>query len=118
MNNNSQLIGTRVLYKGFNFSVEATIRRVATSKFGVTEILLETDRGICMWRGLGETSPLPPVSIHDAVTVSDPDGNVYHGFVTQVVGEEISVFTEDETLVDCHRVHVVRVSRAAVQKVG
>lgn len=56
--NNQPIIGSRVLYRGWNFTMEATIKDSKRTKFGTVEVLLQPDSGFPMWRAAGDCKPI------------------------------------------------------------
>ncbi len=114
--NNQHLIGSRVIYTGYSFTIEATIIASKTEQRGsiaITEVLLETDAGIRMWRGLSETQSAPAVAVLDDVEVIE-DAATYYGTVVGIQGSSITVRTEDDEFIRCDASEVRRVLAKAV----
>lgn len=110
------LIGTRVLYRGFNFQIEATIAEVKPTRWGSLDVLLITDAGVRMWRSLADCTPVSiplAVDLFDAVEVVDPTGQHYYGIVVDVTATDVFIHTDNDELVECSKIYIRHIVPAA-----
>lgn len=119
--NQQSLIGQKVIYRGYNFAVEATILAITQTRFGTTDVLLDTGAGFPMWRSFGActviqpAAPLLAVNVLDEVEVTEPNGEVYYGTVVNILNDIITVRTEEDEFIKCQSAEITRITPAQPQ---